>query len=445
MENDNAKTIKDQWKVDPLEGVTLNDVQQTIVDEALGNAESMRTEKQVSMELENKYSGSFGECDSMIKGLDTESLKKLLRNVYINENPKWHSERNSLVHIKIVMSRGLQTKDTDLSKAALYHDIAKFDTVSFNKAGWPTSLGHDKAGAEVAKADGCDDMVVYICAKHMVIKGWLASATGGPSEGGELNPNTKFKIFAEAPGADNNEKAKAFWKLCVFSKMDNMGNDFNAESLKWDNPSYDKWDEECPLRDQFKKSELVEIKAEKAPVLFTAQEIMKFGAKGPQIGQINKEISGKTKEEAFEIIKKILGNPDLTMESKKWIKTFESFRMSRINENTAEGKEMTLNIFAPVSVVVDIEDGVVTNFSGDEIEREGINSFGEKDFQEAFEPFEKAGVKVSYTPWRSEGGDDYEGSYSIDVPSLNDAIKNKKITIIVDPEDPEEYLEIKNK
>jgi hypothetical protein len=133
------------------------------------------------------------------------------------------------------------------------------------------------------------------------------------------------------------------------------------------------------------------------------------------------------------------------MESKKWIKTFESFRMSRINENTAEGKEMTLNIFAPVSVVVDIEDGVVTNFSGDEIEREGINSFGEKDFQEAFEPFEKAGVKVSYTPWRSEGGDDYEGSYSIDVPSLNDAIKNKKITIIVDPEDPEEYLEIKNK
>ena len=37
MDNDSAKTIKDQWKVDPLEGVTLNDVQKTIVDEALGN------------------------------------------------------------------------------------------------------------------------------------------------------------------------------------------------------------------------------------------------------------------------------------------------------------------------------------------------------------------------------------------------------------------------
>jgi hypothetical protein len=342
MENDSAKTIKDQWGIDPLEGVTLNEVQQTIVDEALGNAESMRTEKPVGMDLENKYKGSFGQCDSLIGGLGNDLKKQLLRNVYINENPKWHPERNSLVHIKIVMSRGIETGDQDLVTAALYHDIAKFDTVSFNKMGWPTSLGHDKAGAESASTGGANELVVYICAKHMVIKGWLASSTGGPSEGGELNPNTKFKIFAEAPGADNNEKAKAFWKLCVFSKMDNMGNDFNAESLKWNNPSYDKWDEECPLKDQFKKAELIEIKAEKAPVAFTAQDIMKFGAKGPQIGQINKEISGKTKEEAFEIIKRVLGNPDLTMEkvtNKRWVKTFESFRKDRINENTDDKKD----------------------------------------------------------------------------------------------------------
>ena len=342
MEKDNSKTIKEQWGIDPLEGVTLNESQQTIVDESLGKAESMRTEKPVSMDLENKYSGSFDKCDSLIGGLGDDLKKQLLRNVYINENPKWHPERNSLVHIKIVMSRGIETGDQDLVTSALYHDIAKFDTVSFNKMGWPTSLGHDKAGAESASAGGANELVVYICAKHMVIKGWLASATGGPSEGGELNPNTRFKIFAEAPGADNNEKAKAFWKLCVFSKMDNMGNDFNAESLKWDNPSYDKWDEECPLKEQFKKSELVEIKVEKAPVAFTSQEIIKFGAKGPQIGQINKEISGKTREEAFEIIKGILGNPDLTMEkvtNKRWVKTFESFRRGRINENTDDKKD----------------------------------------------------------------------------------------------------------
>ncbi len=323
MAND-PKTIKEDWGVDPLEGVQLNEIQQTIVDEALGNATSFRNDKEVSNELENKYSGLFSQCDGLIKSLDETSLKRLLRNVYINENPKWHPERNSLVHIKIVMSRGIETGDDDLIQSALYHDISKFDTVSFNKQGWPTSLGHDKAGAEVAKADGANEIVVYVCAKHMVIKGWQ-----GASEGGELNPSTKFKIFAEAPGADNNEKAKAFWKLCVFSKMDNMGNEFNADALKWDNPSYDKWDEECPLKDQFKKSELVQIVEEKKPLAFTAQEIMKMGAVGPQIGQINREIVGKSREEAFEIIKQILGKPDLTMESKRWVRTFESFRKNK--------------------------------------------------------------------------------------------------------------------
>jgi hypothetical protein len=323
MKND-AKRIQEQWGLDPLEGVQLNEVQQTLVNEALGKEESMRTEKVVSMDLENKYSGSFDRCDSLINGLNDTLKKQLLRNVYINENPKWHTERNSLVHIKIVMSRGMETGDDDLITGALYHDIAKFDTVSFNKQGWPTSLGHDKAGAESAAAGGANDVVVYVCAKHMVIKGWQ-----GVSEGGELNPSTKFKIFAEAPGADNNEKAKAFWKLCVFSKMDNMGNDFSADLLKWDNPSYDRWDEECPLKDQFKKAELVQIVEEKKPLAFTAQEVMKMGAMGPHIGQINKAIVGLSREEAFEVIKQILGKPDLTMESKRWVKTFESFRKSK--------------------------------------------------------------------------------------------------------------------
>lgn len=327
MAND-PKTIQAEWGIDPLEGQTLNEVQQTLVSEALGQSESLRTEKQVSMELENKYGGSFGECDNLIKGLSTESLKRLLRNVYINENPKWHTERNSLVHIKIVMSRGLETKDEDLAQAALYHDIAKFDTVSFNKQGWPTSLGHDKAGADVAKADGANETVVYVCAKHMVIKGWQ-----GESEGGVLNPSTKFKIFNEAPGATPDEKAKAFWKLCVFSKMDNMNSDFSAASLDWPNPTYEKWDEECPLKDQFKKAELVEIKVEKPKPPFSADELKAMGVQpGPVMGQINKATMGKTKEEAFEIVKQLTGNPNLQMpipESKKWIRTFESFRRNK--------------------------------------------------------------------------------------------------------------------
>jgi hypothetical protein len=38
------------------------------------------------------------------------------------------------------------------------------------------------------------------------------------------------------------------------------------------------------------------------------------------------------KEDGFEVIKRILGNPDLTMEkvkNKVWIKTFESFRKTK--------------------------------------------------------------------------------------------------------------------
>lgn len=331
MTGDNSKSIKEDWGVDPLEGVVLNEVQQTIVSESLGEVESMRTEKVISMDLEERYKGSFEQCDSLIGGLGEDLKKQLLRNVYINENPKWHPERNSLVHIKIVMSRGIETGDQDLITAALYHDIAKFDTVSFNKQGWPTSLGHDKAGAESAKAGGSNDVVVYVCAKHMIVKGWLASATGGPSEGGELNPSTRFKVFAEAPGSDNNEKAKAFWKLCVFSKMDNMGNDFDAEALRWDNPSYDKWDEECPLRDQFKKSELVEIKVEKPKSPFTSQELMAMGVKpGPELGKILGAITGKNPEEA----KVILGDQfGLTVEkssTKRYIKMFEKFRKGNI-------------------------------------------------------------------------------------------------------------------
>lgn len=329
---DSHDTIEQQFGVNPLEGVTLNEAQQILVDEALGKSQSIRTEKENSMTLENMYSSSFEKCDGLIGSLAPDLKKKLLRNVYINENPKWHPERNSLVHIKIVMSRGMETGDVDLITAALYHDISKFDTVSFNKAGYPTSLGHDKSGAEAAQSGGANAIVQYICAKHMVVKGWLASQTGGPSEGGELNPKTRFKIFAEAPGADNNEKAKSFYKLCQFSKMDSMGKDFSAESLKWDNPTWDKWDEECPLVNEFKKADLVEVQVVKAPMAFSAAELMKFGAKGPQIGQINREITGKTKEEAFEIIKAVLGNPELTMEgftTKKWIMTYESFRQSK--------------------------------------------------------------------------------------------------------------------
>lgn len=339
MLKDDPKTIKEQWGIDPLEGVQLNEVQQILVDEALGKGEpSIRTKKALDMTLEDDYQKYFETCDGYIKKLGEKNpdlQKKLLRNVYLNENSDWHSERNSLVHIKIVMSRAIITGDEDLIQAALYHDIAKFDTVSFNSAGWPTSQGHDSAGAILVN----DPMVNYICAKHMVVKGWK-----GISETGELKDKTKFKIFADAPGNDNNEKAKAFWKLCVFTKMDKMygkneGKEkFDYEELKWPNPSYDKWDEECPLRDRFKKADLVQIIEEKPTPPFTSDELMGMGVeRGKMFGDIISAITGKTREEAKLILRDQF---HLTVEklsnNKKYIKMFEQFRNSRHKNKIVE-------------------------------------------------------------------------------------------------------------
>jgi len=49
------------------------------------------------------------------------------------------------------------------------------------------------------------------------------------------------------------------------------------------------------------------------------------------MGKVIGATTGKTREEALEIIKQMTGNPDLEMPivEKKWIKTYESFRKSK--------------------------------------------------------------------------------------------------------------------
>ena len=85
--------------------------------------------------------------------------------------------------------------------------------------------------------------------------------------------------------------------------------------------------------------------------------------------------------------------------------------------------------FVPCEVNVDVEKGIVTTINSEEIEKEDIYSYSENDFMEALEPFNHANVKVSYEPWKSYDMDDYPGFYSIDVPSLQKAIQEKKIVI----------------
>jgi hypothetical protein len=268
------------------------------------------------LEGENFKLNSFGPYTK----LTTELKQELLKNVYLNERADFHPERNSLVHIKIVCSRAQEFGDEDLKQVAILHDLKKWEKVLVGPTGFPTSPGHDTAGGLLTT----DPIVKYICNKHMAIKSWRKNSEGG--EG--MKDNTRWKLFEEAPGADNNEKAKVFWKLIVFTKMDDMNLDFKPEELKWDNPTFDKWNEECPLKNEYTSEEMVKKveKVEDKPVAaFTAQEIIKFGAKGPQIGEINRAIIGKTREEAFQIIKDTLKNQDLKLE-KKWIMTYESFR-----------------------------------------------------------------------------------------------------------------------
>jgi hypothetical protein len=277
-----------------------------------------RDEKPISTEQEDKWSSYFSRVDSIINQLEIGLRTKLVSNVLINENPLWHRERNSLVHIKIVTSRALSTGDDDLVRAAIFHDIAKFDTLSFNRNGWPTCLGHDVKGYQLASGE--NELVRWICLNHMKIKGWT-----GDSESPGMKENTKREMFLSSPGDGLDDKAKSFWKLCQFTKMDDMNKDFNTSSLLWKNPGFENWDNECPLRDSFRTDEFIEKKnviqkvRESSPL--AAQELIEMGLKGPQIGTVLSQIRGKTPEQAREIARMYLTN-----EAKTWIKSFDRFR-----------------------------------------------------------------------------------------------------------------------
>jgi HD superfamily phosphodiesterase len=102
-----------------------------------------------------------------------EGLKEL------RERPDYHPEPNAYEHVKIVTERLMLTGDPDLIMAGLFHDITKKIDAKINpKSGWPTSPGHDRGGARVARKHsdfvqsiGANiDNVFEICEQHMRIK-----------------------------------------------------------------------------------------------------------------------------------------------------------------------------------------------------------------------------------------------------------------------------------
>ena len=109
----------------------------------------------------------------------------------------------------------------------------------------------------------------------------------------------------------------------------------------------------------------------------------------------------------------------------------------KLNEGITDkgvDKQMSLPNFTVCTINVDIENGIVTKVNQD-IENDEVYSYRESNFEDGLKPFKNAGVKVDYTPWKTEGFYDIAGSFFIDAESLNNAIKNNKIKIISDPDD----------
>ena len=321
-------------------------------------------ESQISAGQALEKTPNYDASDEKINSLKEPFKTKLLQNVYLDENIKYHPERNSLVHIKIVVARGINIGDEDLINAALFHDIAKFEGVETNKDGWPTATKHDIMGAQYAQEAGMNEVVQYICANHMKIKGW-----NGDSEGGTLGDDKKLEmLFTEKadtkyknPGTTLIEKTKNFWKIVTFSTMDNMNNPFDPKKynsvwseiekeLKATGDSLDKfklieiWNKyptnaPFPLPKEEKKVEpKVEPKEGELDLKFIKSILAPFNL-GQYFNTVLthiQKLNCKTKEEVEQEVNNWKSGKSSTppstppvSESRKWIMTYESFRNSR--------------------------------------------------------------------------------------------------------------------
>jgi hypothetical protein len=339
------KAIKDACKEMPKKAALLDTF----------SNRTKKGESQISAGEALESTPNYDASDAKIKSLTEPFKSKLLQNVYLDENIKYHPERNSLVHIKIVVARGINIGDEDLIDAALFHDIAKFEGVETNKDGWPTAPRHDIMGAKYAQEAGKNAVVQYICANHMKIKGW-----NGESEGGTLGDDKKLEmLFTEKddtiyknPGQNLIEKLKNFWKVVTFSTMDNMNNPFDQQRYEtiWTKI-------EAELKEagnSLDKTKLIQIwngYDTNAPFPLPKEEKKVEPKVEPKEGELNlkslKSILGslnlgqdfntvlthiqqfnfKTKEEVENEVKNWKEDkPSKVTESRKWVMTYENFK-----------------------------------------------------------------------------------------------------------------------
>lgn len=156
----------------------------------------------------------FNSFDELLEIIPTTIKHKLEELKSMRERPDFHPEDSVFEHIGIVFNRLLLTKDNDLIASALFHDIAKLDTMRINpKTGHPTSPGHDKKGVEILMENkewvenlgGNIKNISEICGQHMRIK-----------QMSNMRPHKQEAI----------RNLENFDKLEIFTKADNMLEEF---------------------------------------------------------------------------------------------------------------------------------------------------------------------------------------------------------------------------
>lgn len=134
------------------------------------------------------------------------------------DNNEFHPEENVYEHVKIVVNRLITTGDINLIISGLYHDIGKLLAAeeTLTKTGKFRSFGHEFIGAKWVKKDkdfiesmgGNIDMVVEIVSNHMRMKQMSKMK------------RSKQDVVKALPTYD---------KLCIFTKADNMLEEFKYE------------------------------------------------------------------------------------------------------------------------------------------------------------------------------------------------------------------------
>lgn len=173
----------------------------------------------------------FKTFDEILNVAPYHVRKMILDLKGLRERPDYHPEASAFEHVKIVTQRALDLPDhyefkNELIAVGLFHDIGKRVCAKPNeklteKFGFtpPTSPGHDKFGAEMARGNAefitnvlgaSVDIVEYICAQHMRIASFP-----------NMKKSKKEVYFKET----------YFPELCVFHAADDMLSNFSEDSM----------------------------------------------------------------------------------------------------------------------------------------------------------------------------------------------------------------------